>query len=116
MSETWPSTDVAFVSPMYTQANTARWQTAMDEAVAANTVALEPGSHPDYFMLVGDCPRCGHSDGIAQDLEFEVIRGAAEQVGRFNIDCRCGHGHEGRPEGKKGCGWGGPLPVKIPKP
>lgn len=115
MGEHWPSTDVRWEEPAYLPANTARWQRAVDDALADATLSLEPTEHHDFFVLVGACPRCGHR--LQQTLEFEVFRSIEEPVetgvGRFNIDCSCSNPHEGRLAGRTGCGWGGPLPVTL---
>ena len=115
MSEHWPSTDVVWNEPAYLPANAAVWQDAVDHALADGTLRLEATEHPDFVVLVGECPRCDHR--LSQTLEFEVIRGLDETlaagVGRFNIDCTCPNPHEGRPPNRVGCGWGGPLPVTI---
>ncbi|MEO6997200.1 MAG: hypothetical protein ABI112_03875 [Terracoccus sp.] len=115
MSEHWPSTDVDWHEPAYVPTNTARWQTAIDDALVDSTLRLESTANHDFAELVGACPRCGHR--LQQALEFEVVRGIDEhlaaEVGRFNIDCTCPNPHDDRPPGRVGCGWGGPLPVTI---
>ena len=115
MSEHWPSTDVAWVEPEYVPTNTRRWQSAIDDALVDGSLHLDPGAQPDFMALVGSCPRCDHP--LRQTLQFEVIRGIDDrfepEVGRFNIDCACPDPHEGRPAGRVGCGWGGPVPVTV---
>lgn len=115
MSEHWPTTDVDWEEPAYVPTNTARWQSAIDNALVDATLRLENTENHDFVVLVGACPRCGHR--LQQTLEFEVFRALDDNletgVGRFNIDCSCPNPHDGRPPGRVGCGWGGPLPVMI---
>lgn len=113
--EHWPAGEVPWQDPPYLPTNEVIWQGAIDDALTDGSLGLEQTAHPDFAELVGECPRCGHR--LRQPLEFRVVRGAAEgpvgRVGRFNVDCGCNEPHEGRPDDRLGCGWGGPLPVEI---
>ena len=123
-----PDPDVAWDPPVATDAERARWQAAIDAALADGTLELREGTTPLVSTLVGACPRCGHP--LTQTVERDVPRGfdAGGRTGsdgarrrpvvevRLNVDCTCSSPHRGRPDGHLGCGWGGPLPVTLDTP
>jgi hypothetical protein len=105
----WPDQTIDWDYPSDDDANTAAWQTALSEALTAQTLQLTPDGST-YYELHGDCPRCGHA--TSQTIPTSVIRGMAEAT--FNFDCDCGRPHNGRPTSgisSEGCGWGGEIAV-----
>lgn len=123
-----PDPDAAWGPPADTDAERARWQGAIDAALADGTLELRRSTTPFVLTLTGSCPRCGHP--MTQTVERDVPRGfdAGGRTGpdgagrrpvvevRLNVDCTCPSPHPGRPDGRLGCGWGGPLPVTLRTP
>ena len=115
--EPWPDRACSFERPRDTTANAMRWQAALDAALADQTLALGKEGKLTY-RLYGSCPRCGHD--TEQSVTFLVLRGLGrkprDRFHSFNLDCSCDNQHEGRPKEQTGCGWGGPLRVRVLRP
>lgn len=114
-AENWPDPQVGYHYPARTPENEGRWKEAIRKAQADGSLKLIPISdRNDLYDLVGQCPRCGHD--ISQSIEFDVIRGTVpinSKFGVFNVQCDCAELHVGRSENRKGCGWGGSIPIPI---
>lgn len=112
--EQWPDPKAPYHYAERTKENAGRWKAAIDKAIEAKSLSLEP-SGEYYRNLVGACPRCGHEMG--QQLQFGAITGLwpgkKRYAGIFNIRCNCEETHADRPEGTRGCGWGGANPVNL---
>lgn len=95
----------------------ARWQSAIDAALAAGTLHWERTPTSSIFDLVGQCPRCGHD--TSQPVYFEYIVGVlpTEPTPAItNIVCDCNVEHQKQPTGKSGCGWALLPSVKLDWP
>jgi hypothetical protein len=114
----WPDDGAVFEFPG--SGERFRWQTAIDEGLAAGGLVLRC-DYGDVFVLEGLCPRCGHR--MSQVVEFEVIvtrfrPGGGRGGGSASVEvvCSCGEGHSSRPAGERGCGWGRGLVVTVVRP
>ncbi|OBK28861.1 hypothetical protein A5634_19670 [Mycobacterium asiaticum] len=110
--EEWPNGAVRYEFPETTAENGTLWKRAIDSARSSGTLRLEKNGK-FVHDLVGDCPRCGHK--MKQALHFKGVIGAfgQKESGVFNIRCNCVEPHEGRDNGRRGCGWGGPNIVGL---
>ena len=109
----WPDPFAPYDYPDRSPANVVRWKEAVACALTDESLRLTP-SGGDVYDLSGSCPRCGHR--ISQVVEFDVIMGSfpgAPRFGVFTVRCNCPDSHDGRDGERKGCGWGGPLPVPL---
>jgi hypothetical protein len=107
----------------YVEGGRAEWNSAVADSVA---VSVEPDeSAPQYILLKGTCPRCGHGvahaesiaryraldrddplrPGIGSLLRSAIRRAAAEPGSRdVFASCNCRVPHPGSPDGVTGCG------------
>lgn len=115
MAETeWPNRRAGYDAPKENDENTARWQGAVDSALASGSLRWLKTSEPDQYLLAGACPRCAHE--TSEMVEVHWIQGIdvvkVEEV-RLNFQCSCGKPHRGRDDDDlpAGCGWGGPLAI-----
>ena len=116
MAETeWPNRRAVYDEPLENDENTARWQRAVDDAIATGSLRWRGTSEPDQYELTGACPRCAH-ETTSDVVEVHWLRGLdgvqAEEV-RLNFRCACKMTHRGRKDDDvpDGCGWGGPLAI-----
>jgi hypothetical protein len=114
--EGWPEEDAPWDPSASTEQDTKLWQTGIDEAIAAGRLRLIQRAARDAYDLAGRCPRCDHP--MHDDIHFIVVGLAETPVGsvRQNIICDCSGKHEGRPDGKHGCGWALNLQVTLLRP
>ena len=109
----WPDPTLPWEYPDETEENAARWQSAIDVAVAAGGLMIRRSGYKT-FSLSGACPRCSHP--TSHSFEVGVVMGvdAVQKVrARTNVDCQCRLLHDGRPDKRDGCGWGGPLITRL---
>jgi hypothetical protein len=96
-----------------------KWQQAVEAALRAGSLRLEPTDSPQIVTLRGACPRCGHQL-MGVDIYREVLLGVApandDQWAIINLICDCLESHEGRPQERSGCGWAPSLTVAIEWP
>jgi hypothetical protein len=108
---------------LYVEGGRAEWNSALADSV---TVTVEPDeSAPQYIVVKGTCPRCGHGFAHAESifsyraldrddtlrpgigsLLRSAIRRASAEPGSRNVFayCNCRVPHPGSPEGVAGCG------------
>jgi hypothetical protein len=59
----------------------------------------------------GTCRRCGHHT-TSEYSEVDSVRSDAKEV-QVIISCRCGEPHDGRPDGRVGCGAAAPFIFEL---
>jgi hypothetical protein len=116
--EDWPFEEAEYDAVVQGEAETSRWQQAIDAALKKRELRLEPREADGVYDLVGSCPRCGHE--MQDDVHFRVIgnwwgRARRDPV-RQNIVCNCKKTHGGRPGDKAGCGWAPDIEVSLTEP
>ena len=104
--EQWPNAQALYVADAAGSEVHTVWQRAIEAAIEAGTLQWSRTLSPSVFDLSGGCPRCGH--WTSQAVHFTIILGIDPVTDRpaiTNFVCDCSTGHEGQPDGKRGCGW-----------
>ena len=110
--ETWPSPQARFDRPPKGDADSAeRWRRAVDAALLAGTLILEPLGERVY-RLSGHCPRCGHD--TSQDVSFPTDDERSSTA--ITVVCSCDYPHA-QPHGdERGCGWAPNVDLPLVEP
>jgi hypothetical protein len=59
------------------------------------------------YLLFGPCPRCGHQMNVSAGIAGVLPGGQRQET----VRCNCTGEHNGRPDGKTGCGQRGNVPI-----
>lgn len=88
----------------YDETTTDAWIAAV---VALRWEPFESVSGKDAWILKGSCQRCGHPLSKTVEIARTVLRDGQDALAPpadVLVACNCPNTHEGRPEGKLGCG------------
>jgi hypothetical protein len=65
----------------------------------------------DNIRIAGVCPTCRHTSETVYH-NFRSVRGTGDVV-QVIVSCNCGVEHEGRPDGRTGCGRAAPFTIFL---
>jgi hypothetical protein len=113
--ERWPNESAPYEFFATSDEQGERWQTAIRQSLADETLAWRATQDPDEWVLAGDCPRCDHH---MEDLvKFRWVGVRPVEVIPVNITCNCvAKTHNEQPDGERGCGWAPALTVYLAEP
>lgn len=95
----------------YCEDTTREW---VDAVVAMPWQEVSRGAEK-LWVLSAPCPRCGHLMSTELEVLVVVLQDGhqAKMPEEVFVGCNCASPHDGRPEGKRGCGYAAVIPGPI---